>query len=922
MSDFYLPKLFMALKDVEFLLQDIMEIQRSIIAGIVSNGNEKRYTDLLVDNFLRSVRRHSTTAVLDEYKEQFRDFIESEIRERINSLQELRQNNTDSVSIYQRLPTNAIDETSNRQRTESIDVLADLVTDGQLQQQQQQQCLQSRSKPTRVQLKKPPPTLLQASNDVLADLVTDGQLQQQQQQSKPTRVQLKEPPSTLLQAACIPVDNNERATIVRNNKTPVYVYDTEVPEFKILSPFQDFQLAATQFNLKFKCAYEPNKKLITKDRLRNNADNNTFTFTCSCDNANFLLQFRNYHNKFEYVGERANFVFQVFVKKNCLEDALLHFNSIPYTLDDGLLDTKPAAIVENSDLVTNSTEDNEFFKSQLQDNASDVIMETDTQDNDPIRLEDTSGNKTTNHQVETNSEFSVENIQMCDTSNQQTLPTSISCVNLATVSVQNSGYTSIENSDNTIHHCSTPDNIQTTISRRTTTVLHHVQNNTEEFLLENTQISDSQNRPSLPDSTPPKNSSVNTATLCVQNSTATTTTNYDNSIDDRPRDVTSPTENSASTNNVNNCSPFNDIGMDEIINEQSIPESTPPTLSISNLPTPTVQNTTTTPETRVERIPRRIIRRIQAAAPSLCHPPHGLPPGEHPQWYQKHVMYAAEFIQRKMGFYTLSHLSDVFEPYDDAFYDNSDNANCLICNARTIGQNHVAAYSNYLSCIEHVHWLCYKCAYIYIVQMPTAETYLTQNLLKKVAKGCPICKNAPNWRKTEYSRQLQYEQNNGNYFPHGYRIFGIHQQVSTVVYPYCNYITKEELFSALEKKTTPTAITIDHDSGSPGNELTKAESDILKTYNIMNNRKFKCYICEHQNRNVFCCMISRCKSACKYKLCRRCFADTITQKYPQGNHINYSSGTLTCPKCRTQGPVWNPQSRFYLCKDYTLAFTT
>jgi hypothetical protein len=279
-------------------------------------------------------------------------------------------------------------------------------------------------------------------------------------------------------------------------------------------------------------------------------------------------------------------------------------------------------------------------------------------------------------------------------------------------------------------------------------------------------------------------------------------------------------------------------------------------------------------------------------------------------------------MQRKMGFYTLTHLNHVFEPYDDAFYDNEDNRYCLICNAKTIGPNDIAAYNNHLRCIECDHWLCSKCAYIYIVQMPTPETYLTKNLLLKVTSGCPICKNPPNWRKTEFTRQLQYEPNNGNYFPHGHRIFGIHQHVSAVTYAYCNYITREELFSALQKKTTPTAITIDYNEGSGGNVLSKTESDFWKTYNIVNNKKFKCSKCGHQNRNVFCCMISKCKPSCKFKLCRRCFADTITEQYPEGGCKNYSSGTLFCETCKVKGPVWNPQSQFYLCKDYTLAFNT
>ena len=121
----------------------------------------------------------------------------------------------------------------------------------------------------------------------------------------------------------------------KSTKTPVYLYNKEILKFKTLLPIKSFSLAATKFNIKFKCHYDRNKKLVAYDRSRKNTDNNVYTFSCACGTTNFLLQFRHYHDSVEIIGDKQHFVYQVFVKEDKLEDVLLHFNiSLQFAKDE------------------------------------------------------------------------------------------------------------------------------------------------------------------------------------------------------------------------------------------------------------------------------------------------------------------------------------------------------------------------------------------------------------------------------------------------------------------------------------------------------------------------------------------------------------------------------------------------------------
>jgi hypothetical protein len=158
----------------------------------------------------------------------------------------------------------------------------------------------------------------------------------------------------------------------------------------------------------------------------------------------------------------------------------------------------------------------------------------------------------------------------------------------------------------------------------------------------------------------------------------------------------------------------------------------------------------------------------------------------------------------------------------------------------------------------------------------------------------------------------QYERVIGEHFPDGYKVFGIHQNVDTRV-PYCNYITKKDLFSALQKKSG----VIDVDSSS-STRMTAHQTQIYKLYTSLNNKIFRCYHCRSEFQNIHCCMIDSCDITCNYKLCLQCLATTIVQNSPEGNNDSYYSGCLKCMKCEKDGAAWNPYNKVYVCKNFCL----
>lgn len=105
-------------------------------------------------------------------------------------------------------------------------------------------------------------------------------------------------------------------------------FSTEVSKFKTISTVKSFTVAGRKFSQKFNCCYDDSKRLIGTDRARRNADNISYTFSCACGTANFVLQFRLYSNVGTMIGEKEYFVYRVFVKECNLEDALLHFKEM------------------------------------------------------------------------------------------------------------------------------------------------------------------------------------------------------------------------------------------------------------------------------------------------------------------------------------------------------------------------------------------------------------------------------------------------------------------------------------------------------------------------------------------------------------------------------------------------------------------
>jgi hypothetical protein len=71
--------------------------------------------------------------------------------------------------------------------------------------------------------------------------------------------------------------------------------------------------------------------LVRKDRPQNNSDNKTYNFGCGCRTAKFVLQFRLYYNDVVKIGGKKFFVYRVFMKRENVEDAMLHFKEMLVT---------------------------------------------------------------------------------------------------------------------------------------------------------------------------------------------------------------------------------------------------------------------------------------------------------------------------------------------------------------------------------------------------------------------------------------------------------------------------------------------------------------------------------------------------------------------------------------------------------------
>jgi hypothetical protein len=105
-----------------------------------------------------------------------------------------------------------------------------------------------------------------------------------------------------------------------------YLYNKEVVKFRTKLAVESFRIAGVEFNKKFKCSYDHNRKLVRRDSTRINSDNKTYTFTCGCGRTDLVLLFRLFKENRNKALEEKEFVYHVFVKQENYEEALLHFN--------------------------------------------------------------------------------------------------------------------------------------------------------------------------------------------------------------------------------------------------------------------------------------------------------------------------------------------------------------------------------------------------------------------------------------------------------------------------------------------------------------------------------------------------------------------------------------------------------------------
>jgi hypothetical protein len=875
MSDFPLPALFNLLNDVDKLINIVKCLKISVDAGIMSIQSEASLFDMLINKFIREVQQPYTVTLLKIHKEEFIKFIRMKVTMETSSSQhEQRNEQRVTLTATETLLFPANDNSqhfSTQVSTLPNNVDSYLTTIEHCNEQNNI------------------PISLHDKNEDIIYTATDNS----QRPVSEGNVSLP-----LLQTAIAKDDRK---------KAPVYLYDTEIFKYKTLCPFLDFQKAALLFNNKFVCSFDPLKKLESNNRLRNNVDNETCIFRCSCGNGNFSLQFRHYKN----CNENECYVFQVFVKNKAQQDVLLHFNtsSANYSfgygiinndtsveqlqIEDELLDCKPPAkpdtellvhIPADTGISTDSTDTTSNERSEV------FINSSPTPQNEPP----------------------VNNIsEIVSISNSQTISSALDgpiprkkpkiTVNSNTVCT----------SDQSEHF--TESTIETTITEELVYINTANSNCTDSAnnkeADENEMNSHNSSGSPVPHGLPQMNDNTNSP--CNSNRPTTPTIIVTAMLQNS--NTTNIESQNFATNMITPAKPeltINSTTQEESISvpthssaaefRTSVGNSQHSRLTVTvNLVNDVYEETSNSGfhNNFKPPLPRFFQNNVSSNNIRL-----------HVDWYRDNIMYPFDYLQRKCGFYTLEHLPELFDSYSDEFYDNEANEYCVACQARNIGRNQIAAYNE--TCVGH--WMCLKCTYIFMYNMPKLDEYLTVNQLKKVQNVCPGCRQPPKWRKTIYTMNSQVERVMGEHFPDGYQVFGIHQNVDTHI-PYCNYITKQDLFSALQQKSG----VIDLDSSST-TRMTAHQTRIYKLYISLNNKLFRCSQCRSYFQNIHCCMIELCPVTCSYKLCLQCLATRIVRNNPDGNNSSYYSGSLTCMKCKNYGAAWNPYSKVYVCKNFFL----
>jgi hypothetical protein len=697
MSDFPLHAVFDLLNDVDKLINIVNSLSISVTAGIMSTESEAILFNMMIDKFISEVHQAYTVTLLNTHKEEFIKFVRMKVTMITSSSQHEQgseQSDEQDVTLYASSnntlnnihhsrehisPSTFQDDSTPCEHLAAIPNHRDTSFTSTTIQHCDEQC------------NRPIPLRDQLTNEDLLCTATDS-LQNTVPQYKDCTI--SEHPVSLED---VPLQSLQtRIGGKKRKKAPVYLYDTEIFKYKTLCPVLDVEKAALVFNNKFVCSFDPLKKLENKDQLRNNIDNETCIFRCSCGNGNFSLQFRHYKN----CKEDEKYLFQVFVKNKALQDVLLHFNTLSdnksfaygiinnetsvedFQIDDELLDCKPPA--------TAATE-------QLVDIATDTGTSTGSTDTTSKEKNEVAINCSQNFPT-TDDHFTERTIDLTE-----------ELVNINTKTTNCTDSTDITSTDGQENKMDSHNSFGTPIPQE------------QPQIINNANAPCNSNRPTTP---------TIIVTAMLENSHTTDTdkllesTNL--SRNQIPPIQAEPTINSTRTE------------------DKSLLVATQPSAATFRTPMANTQHSRLTVTVNLVNdiydenddfhdnflppLPRFIGNNVSTHDIRI-----------HANWYRDNIMYPLDYLQRKSGFYTLTHLPEIFDSYSDEFYDNEENEYCVACTAKTIGRNQIAAYNE--TCASH--WMCQKCTYRFMYHMPNLEEYLTVNKLKKVQDLCPNCREPP-----------------------------------------------------------------------------------------------------------------------------------------------------------------------------------
>jgi hypothetical protein len=104
-----------------------------------------------------------------------------------------------------------------------------------------------------------------------------------------------------------------------------YKYCTHIISFTIHSDYLKFDLAAVEFNAKYKCNIQPNSKIVRKERCRKNVNCSTQLFKCNCCTG-VLLQFRHFDSDLTTSSNIQGYRVAVFTKKENIAMFNAHYS--------------------------------------------------------------------------------------------------------------------------------------------------------------------------------------------------------------------------------------------------------------------------------------------------------------------------------------------------------------------------------------------------------------------------------------------------------------------------------------------------------------------------------------------------------------------------------------------------------------------